>query len=710
MKQVTQSLSNGNVEIVDLPIPSIDKNQLLIKSACSLISGGTERMLINFGNSNILQKAKQHPDKLKDVLNKMFVDGPVSTLDAVSSKLEEPIPLGYSNVGEIIAKGENVSEYKVGDRVVSNGPHAEYVIVNKNLCAKIPEDVTYDEAVFTVPASIGLQGIRLAEPTLGENFLIIGLGLIGLLTAQLLKANGCNVYGIDIDKEKIKIAKSLGIESFSSSNNQDYISWGKKISSNIGVDGVLITAATNSNNPIDIASQVCRKRGRIILIGTSGLKINREYFYKKELTFKVSCSYGPGRYDKSYEEEGLDYPIAFVRWTEKRNFEAVLNILKNKKVDFKSLITNRFKISQAKKAYEFLFQDSNYVGILFDYKDLSLSESNTIKINKNSIQNLNAVSVSVIGAGNYSKRIIMPHLAQTKASLQTITSRNGFDSTFLANKFNFKESSTNTDKIWSDPGTNTVFILTRHNSHAEFIIKALKSGKNVFVEKPLCTTEKELESILKAFKETRNNDGTGPILMVGFNRRFSKFSRLIKKELNNIKSPKSFIYTCNAGFIDKDHWTNNYKIGGGRLIGEACHFLDLIMYLVDSSISDLNIFCTKDDKKCPDTFSLNVKFNDGSIGNINYFANGNKNYQKEQLDVFAGGRIYQIRNFLKLKTWGSSTLKTMRNFKQDKGQKLCVNEFINAVDSSSESPISFEDIYEVQKWILYANKKIGIDS
>ncbi len=710
MKQVTQSLSNGNVEIVDLPIPAFDKNQVLIKTACSLISGGTEKMLINFGQSNILQKAKQHPDKLKDVFNKMMVDGPLSTFDAVSNKLEEPIPLGYSNVGEIIAKGDNVSEYKVGDRIVSNGPHAEYVVVNKNLCAKIPENVIYDEAVFTVPASIGLQGIRLAEPTLGETFIVIGLGLIGLLTAQILKANGCNVYGLDIDNEKIKIAKSLGIESFSSLNNHDSIDWCKKISSNVGIDGVLITAATNSNNPIDIAAQVCRKRGRIILIGTSGLKINRELFYKKELTFKVSCSYGPGRYDKSYEEEGLDYPIAFVRWTEKRNFEAVLSILKNKKVDFKSLITNRFEISQANKAYSFLYENSNYVGILFEYKDLSLSNSNTIEINKNSIEKSNAVSVSVIGAGNYSKRIIMPQLARTKATLQTIISRNGFDSTFLAKKFKFKESSTNVNKIWNNSNTNTVFILTRHNSHADFVIKALKSGKNVFVEKPICTTEKELELISTAFKETRNSDGTGPILMVGFNRRFSKFSKLLKKEFDNIKTPKSFIYTCNAGFIDKEHWTNDYKIGGGRLIGEACHFLDLIMHLAGSRIIDLNIVCTKDEKQCPDTFSLNVKFSDGSIGNVNYFANGNKSYQKEQLDVFTGGKIYQIRNFLKLKTWGSSTLKSIRNFKQDKGQKLCVEEFINSVDNSFESPISFEEICEVQKWILYANKKIGIGS
>ena len=705
MKQVIQSLSDGTIELVDLPIPEVNKNQILIKTSCSLISAGTERMLLDFGNSNIIQKAKKHPDKVKEVINKMIIDGPIATLDAVNNKLEEPIPLGYSNVGEIIAKGDNVSCFKVGDRVVSNGPHAEYVLVNKNLCAKVPDDVFDEDAVFTVLASIGLQGIRLAEPTLGETFVVCGLGLIGLLTAQLLKANGCNVFGLDIDHKKIKIAKDLGIESFASESNSESICWVNRITSNLGVDGVLITAATNSNNPLDIASQICRKRGRIILVGTSGLKINREYFYKKELTFKVSCSYGPGRYDPIYEKEGVDYPIGFVRWTEKRNFDAVLNILRNNKVYFKDLITNRFTILDAKKAYDQLNNDPKTIGILFTYESSPLKRNDTVQVNLDSKSKSSTASVSVIGAGNYSKRIIVPYLSKTNANLETIFSRNGFDSTFIAKKYKFKESSTNVNKIWEDPRTNTVFVLTRHNSHAEFIIKSLKCGKNVFVEKPLCTTQEQLELISEAYMKSRYPDGNGPILMAGFNRRFSKLTEILKKELSNIKSPKAFNYTCNAGYLDNNHWTNDDRIGGGRLIGEACHFLDLIMYLSESKIDDVNIVYAKDDKKCPDTFSLNVRFKNGSIGNINYFSNGNKKYPKEQLEVFAGGKIYQINNFLRLKAWGSSNLNTIRNFRQDKGQENCVKAFIHSVQNSSKSPISFDQLYEVQKWILLANKK-----
>ena len=709
MKQVIQSLADGVIKIIDLPIPAIDKNQILIKTSCSLISGGTEKMLINFGKSNIFQKAKKHPAKVKEVFNKLSVDGIITTFDAVMNKLDEPMPLGYSNVGEVIAIGDEISDYEVGDRVVSNGPHAEYVKVNKNLCTKIPKEVSDEEAVFTVMASIGLQGIRLAEPTLGETFVIIGLGLVGLLTAKLLKANGCNVLGLDIDNQKVKFAKSHGIESFASEENINSIKWINQMTNEIGADGVLITAATDSNNPIDIASEVCRKRGRIILVGTSGLNINREYFYKKELNFKVSCSYGPGRYDPIYEKEGVDYPIGFVRWTEKRNFDAVLNTLKASSIDFKSLITNRFEISEANKAYDALFHDSKNIGILFTYKELDCENKTTIKLNQNTNKVQKTPSVSVIGAGNYAKRILIPYLSKTNANLQTIFSRNGFDSTLIAQRFKFKQSSTNLNNIWEDSLTNTVFILTRHDSHAEYILKALNSGKNVFVEKPICINEKQLTLISEAYQKSRKDDGKGPLLMVGFNRRFSNLTQILKKELTSIKSPKAFNYTCNAGFLDKEHWTNDYQIGGGRLLGESCHFLDLIMYLAESKISEVNIVFAKDEKKCPDTFSLNVKFFDGSIGNINYFANGNKKYPKEKLEVFTEGKIYQINNFLELKAWGSPTFTSKRNFKQNKGQKNCVFEFINAIENSSISPISFEEIYEVQKWILYANKKTKIN-
>ncbi len=704
MKQVIQSLSNGIVELIELPVPEIGDNEILVQTSCSLISSGTERMLINFGESNLFQKAGKNPERVKEVINKVIVDGPFLTYDAVSRKLEEPIPLGYCNVGKVIKKGKSVSNFQLGDRVVSNGPHAEYVKINKNLCAKIPNEVSDEEASFTILSSIGLQGIRLAKPTLGETFVVCGLGLIGLLTAQLLKANGCNVLGLDLDVKKTKLAKALGIKSLNSNNEKEIVSWCMTLTNNIGVDGFLITTATTSNSPIDIASQSCRKRGRIILIGTAGININREYFYKKELTFKVSCSYGPGRYDSIYEENGVDYPIGFVRWTEQRNFESVLEILKQKKFEVKDLISKRFDITQAKSAYELLNSSQSIIGILFQYKDFPAKDNKSVKF-KDWVENKSELKISVIGSGNYAKRVIIPILSKKDINLQTIFSRSGFESTLIAKKYNFKESSTDLNQLWNDNKTNTLFILTRHNTHAEFIIKALKSGMNIFVEKPMCITERELEDIAKAYKDSRRDDGKGPVFMVGFNRRFSSLVQLLRKDLMQINSPKAFSITCNAGYLEKNHWTNNLDIGGGRLIGEACHFLDLIMYLAKSKIIDLNILYSQDEKVCPDTFTLNIKFENGSIGNINYFSNGNKRFQKERLEVFTSGRIYQIQNFQKLKAWGSPNLQTVRKLIQDKGQRECVDIFIESIMNANQSPIPFEEMYEVHKWLLIANKK-----
>ncbi len=707
MKQIIQSLSNGNIELLEVPLPKIGKNQILVKTSCSLISSGTEKMLMNFGQSNLIQKASKNPERVKEVIDKISVDGPFATYDAVTKKLDQPIALGYCNVGKIVEVGSSISGFRVGDRVVSNGPHAEYVLVEKNLCAKIPDEVLDEEAVFVVLASIGLQGIRLAKPSLGETFVVCGLGLIGLLTAQLLKANGCKVLGIDIDSEKLKIANSLGIQTFNSGKINDCIEWCKEITSGIGVDGFLITASTKSNSPIDIASQACRKRGRIILIGTSGISINRSFFYEKELSFQVSCSYGPGRYDPIYEKEGVDYPIGLIRWTEKRNFEAVLEVINSKKMDFRKLITHKYNFSEAVEAYELLAKDFSAIGILFSYDDHQSKEDRIQILNKDiKKQNVyDTFSVGVIGAGNYAGRVLIPALKKTKVNLHTIVSRNGLDSTILAKKFNFGVSGTDPKYIFKNKEINSVFILSRHNSHAEFIVNALKNGKNVFVEKPLCISEDQFKLIIKSYKDSRNSDGTGPLLMVGFNRRFSSLIKLLKKELNNNKSPKAFTFTCNAGFLDKDHWTNDIEIGGGRLIGEACHFLDLITYLADSTIEYIDIVKAKDSKNSPDTFSINVRFEDDSIGNINYFANGNKKFPKERLDIFSSGKIYQINNFIELKTWGSSNLKSIKRLRQDKGQQACINSFIDAVKNSKKSPISFDEICELQRWLLLTNKK-----
>ena len=710
MKQIIQSLSSGNIELIEVPIPQVGKDQILVKTSFSLISSGTERMLINFGKLNLIGKARSNPDKVKDVINKISVDGPLSAIDAVNNKLDQPISLGYCNVGEIVEIGSSISEYKIGDRVVSNGSHSEYVLVSKNLSAKIPEEVQDEDAVFVILASIGLQGIRLAKPSMGETFVVCGLGLIGLLTAQLLKANGCEVIGLDHNQERINIAKKLEINSYNSKNINDCISWCGDITNNKGVDGFLITSATNSNSPIDIASKICRKRGRIILIGTSGISINRNLFYEKELTFQVSCSYGPGRYDPIYEDKGIDYPIQYVRWTEKRNFEAVLQIIKSNKLNLNKLVTHKYEISEAKNAYKLLHEDPSALGIVFSYKTNKKNKENKERLinfadNVSSIDNNEKISASVIGAGNYASRVFIPSLSKNKINLKLIVSRNGLDSAILAKKFNFKQSGTNHNDIWNDNETNTVFVLSRHNSHAEYVINALNSGKHVFVEKPLCISEDQLNLIISAYKNSRKSDGSGPLLMVGFNRRFSSFTQKIKRELETINAPKAFTYTCNAGFIDKLNWNNDTEVGGGRLIGEACHFIDLIMYLSGSKIKNIDIVKAKDNKISPDTFSIIIKFENGSIGNVNYFANGNKKYPKEKLEIFTSGRIYQINNFINLKTWGAPNLKNIRRISQDKGQKACISEFISAIKNSMKSPIPFEEICDLHKFVFLANKK-----
>ncbi len=706
MKQIIQSLSTGSTELINIPVPSIGSGQLLIRSSCSLISSGTERMLLEFGKSNLITKAKKQPEKVKDVINKTLTDGIISTFDAVKQKLDHPIALGYCNVGTIIEIGDSVNGLEVGDRVVTNCSHSEYAVVNKNLCARIPDSVKDNEAVFTVLSSIGLQGIRLAKPTLGETFVVSGLGLIGLLTAQLLIANGCRVLGIDPDPRKIKVAKSIGVETIEATSISDIVDCCMNLTNDIGADGFIITASTSSNSPIDIASRSCRQRGRIILVGVTGLEFNRDNLYKKELSFQVSCSYGPGRYDNSYEKKGIDYPIGLVRWTEKRNFEAVLSLLEKKLINTSILITHQFDLLDYKEAYNILEGESHYLGIILKYKKGEDKINKTLIIeDKTPLNNLDNY-ISVVGAGNYSRRILIPALAKTNIKFHTIVSRNGLDTHQIAKKYDFIQSSTDESNLWKNNNSNSIIIATRHDSHASMIIKSLNSGKNVFVEKPLCIKEDEYNSILSTYNNTRNSNGEGPILMVGYNRRFSPLIKLLKEKISFINSPKSFIYTCNSGNIDKNHWTQDPEIGGGRLIGEACHFIDLIKYLAESNIIDLNIMNLNDNKPLSDTFTIQMKFKDGSIGVLNYFSNGNKRFSKERLEIFSSGSIFCLDNFIKLKAWGVQGFKNKILFKQNKGQQECIKEFIDSVSLRKESPIKADDLFEVQRWLLKASKKL----
>lgn len=705
MKVLLQSLKNGSIQLADVPAPNVCKGNILIKTSLSLISAGTERMLVEFGRDNFINKAIKQPDKVKQVVDKVKNDGVFSTYQSVSDKLDQPIQLGYSNVGEVIEVGEGVSEFKVGDRVISNGPHSEIVLVPKNLACKIPDSVSDEDAVLTVLASIGLQGIRLANPLLGETFLVSGLGLIGILVSKLLLLNGCRVLGIDPDPEKCILASSFGISTQCISRENDNVAWCLKQTNQVGVDGVIVTAATKSSDPIHDAAKACRKKGRIILVGVTGLDLRRDLFYEKELSFQVSCSYGPGRYDENYEKNGNDYPLQYVRWTLKRNFEAILDAVKQKKLNFTSLISKRFEYENAAKAYSYLLENKSVLGILLNYSRDNISPTKTIQINTSNDDNLfnkdEKVVLNFVGAGNYASKVLIPAFRKSGVELRNLCTIGGISSGWVGKKFGFQIASSDLEEVFKDKISNTFVIATRHDSHAKYVIKALNEGKNVFVEKPLCINKKELEVIEEIILKKQKK----PLLMVGFNRRFSPQILQLKKEMEKSNSPKSIIYTCNAGYLPNEHWTNQRDIGGGRLLGEACHFVDLIRFLVGFEIESMEMVHAEDPKACPDTFSIQSKFKDGSIASIHYFSNGNKSFPKERIEVYAAGNIYQLNNFKSLKVFGSSKLKGSKYINQDKGQILCVKAFVDSILGDQKPPIPYNELFEVQNWIFEVLKK-----
>ncbi|WP_345877394.1 bi-domain-containing oxidoreductase [Shewanella algae] len=700
MKQVLQNMAKGESNLVEAPAPSVTRGSLLIDTSISLISAGTERMLVDFGKASLLDKARQQPDKVKMVLEKVQTDGLMTTLEAVQSKLAQPLPLGYSNVGVVNAVGKGVTGFKVGDRVVSNGPHADVVRVPKNLCALIPDNVSDEEASFTVVASIGLQGIRLAEPTLGEAFVVTGVGLIGLLTVQLLRAQGCRVLAIDYDDSKLELAKQFGAEVCNPGRGEDPVAVGMAFSRGNGVDGVIITASTKSNDPVTQAARMSRKRGRIVLVGVTGLELNRADFYEKELTFQVSCSYGPGRYDANYEDKGNDYPYAFVRWTEQRNFEAILDMMASGQVDVKPLITHRFKFEDAAQAYELLTSDKSTLGILLQYQsETSTRHEKTITLNNEATFEASKPVVGFVGAGNYASRMLIPAFKAGGAQLHTIATSGGINGVTHGEKTGFAKTTTDTSSMISDPEINTVAIVTRHNSHAHFVSESLNAGKNVFVEKPLAVTLEELAEVEDTYY-SRASAAAAPILMVGFNRRFSPQVKKMKELLSSVKEPKSFMMTMNAGAIPADHWTQDNEVGGGRIIGEACHFIDLMRYLADSEI--VSVQCRRmgdvdSVEITEDKAAIILGFADGSFGTIHYLANGAANFPKERIEVFAAGRVLQLDNFRKLKGFGWPGFSKMNLWKQDKGQTDCAAAFLNAIESGKESPIPARELFEVAR-------------
>ena len=700
MRQLIQSLADGTTSLVEVPAFQPRRGELLIQTRCSLVSAGTERMLVDFGKANWIDKVRQQPDKVVQVLQKVQNDGALTTFEAVRSKLEQPLPLGYCNVGTVLAVGEGVQGFRSGDRVISNGAHAELVAVPQLLSAPIPEGVSDEAAAFTVLASIGLQGIRLAAPSLGEIFLVSGLGLIGLLTAQLLQAQGCRVLGIDPDPGKCELAASLGIEAFALGNGSSPLPWILERTAGVGVDGALITAATASSEPIHLAAEACRKRGRLVLVGVTGLELRRDLFYKKELTFQVSCSYGPGRYDPTYEQQGHDYPLGFVRWTQQRNFQAVLQALDSGSLRTEPLISHRYSIEQAQQAYDVLTGSDPYLGIILQYPGSANSAQRTIPLPalsaRASSAPIAAPLLSFIGAGNYASRILIPAFARAGARFHTLAASSGLGPSLIGPRHRFCQASTDIAATIADPAAQALVIATRHDSHAGLVQQALAAGKHVFVEKPLCLNVSELDAI-----EASLTHGSG-LLMVGFNRRFAPLLLELRQQLSRLPGPCAFVYTCNAGAIPSDHWTQDPERGGGRLLGEACHFVDLLRHLAGSPIEQLQLLAAADTKPCPDTFSLSLRFADGSIGTVHYLANGSKAFPKERLEVFAAGRVLQLDNFRKLKAWGIPGFRTRRHLAQDKGQRACCGAFLEAITAAGPAPIPVAELLEVQRWLLQA--------
>ena len=703
MKQILQNLGNGETLLAEVPCPARGRGSVLIETSKSLVSIGTERMLIEFGKGSWLAKARSQPDKVKQVIQKIRTDGLWTTLEAVRAKLDTPIPLGYCNVGRVV-ESDDSSGYSVGDRVISNGHHAEVVSVPENLTAKIPANVDDETAAYTVVGAIGLQGIRLLNPTLGERFVVSGLGLIGLLSVQILRAHGCQVLGIDFDPKKLELARQFGAATVDLSVDQDPVKVASDWSHGNGVDGVLITAATRSDQLIHQSATMCRKRGRIVLVGVIGLNLQRADFYEKELTFQVSCSYGPGRYEPNYEQKGMDYPIGFVRWTEQRNFEAVLALMAENKIQTKSLTTHRVSFSKALQGYE-AAGDSAALGIVLEYPlsqqdDQSKFNRQVIVRHSSGDAGKKNTGLGFIGAGSFTTRMLLPLLPGSGLTKKAIVSSTGVTASHAARKFGFETSSSNISDVLDREDIDAVFVTTRHNSHASIVCRALESGKHVFVEKPLAMSDSELEMVRDRMEEYPDK-----CLMVGFNRRFSPHTVALMNWLESTPGPRAIVMTVNAGEIPKEHWTQDPEIGGGRVLGEACHFIDLSRMLARSPMVEIQAMALdRGEGSLGDCVSLTMKFQNGSIATVHYLANGSKSFPKERVEVFAGGNVFCCENFRVSKMIGGN--KKFKTSKQDKGHRHAIEAFINAIKNGTDWPIPGEELLEVSHYTLEAARSV----
>ncbi len=695
MKQVLQNRKSGKVDVAEVPVPIVQPGRVLVRSVASLISAGTERASVESARKSLVQEARERPDLVKAVIEKARTEGLRNTFNAVRGKLASSQALGYSAAGIVMAVGDGVSEFHAGDRVACAGvgfaSHAEVLSVPKNLCVRLPEEVSFENGAFGTLGAIALQGVRLAAPTLGESVVVIGLGLVGQLTVQLLKANGCDVFGLDLDEAKLALAKELGADAVAFSNDEAknaVMSW----TAGRGADAVLITAATDSNQPIELAGEISRMKGRVVVVGMTGLAVPRASYFARELSLQISMSYGPGRYDPNYEERGHDYPVGYVRWTEKRNIEAFLNLVAQKRVGIDPLITHQFNIDDAERAYDLIAGDGNepYLGVVLRYDpERELSRTVALSDTRKRASTEKSVRLGVIGAGGYVQGMLLPHFKQERAEFVSVATASGVTAVDAGKKFGFEKAVSDWKDLIEDPDINLLVIGTRHDSHAELTAHALKNDKHVFVEKPLALNDAELDEVLTAAKGSRGQ------LMVGFNRRFSPLARKAAEFFAGHEGPLSIVYRVNAGRISTSHWIQDASQGGGRIIGEVCHFIDLMQFWIDAppvSIFAEALGASRPDVVNQDSVFITLRFADGSNGNIAYLAEGDKALPKERIEIFGDGKTFVIEDFLTAAAYRNGREEKITLRAQDKGQAEEVKAVCATVLNGSSAPIPLDQL------------------
>jgi len=706
MKQILQNFKTGILSVEDVPVPRVQDNGLLVKNAFSLISAGTERSSVELARKGLIGKAKSRPADVKKLIKLAKKQGIRYAYKTAMNRLDTPTPLGYSSAGIVMEVGKDVQGFKVGDNVACAGggyaSHAEVIFVPENLCVKVPKGIGLDWAAFTTLGSIAMQGIRQADLRVGENVAVIGLGLLGQLTIQILRASGCRVIGIDLESDKIKLAKKCGADN-AILRTENVTNLVEHFTDSRGVDAVIITAATSSNDPFILAPDICRDRAKVVLVGVSKLDFPREPYYRKELSLVLARSYGPGRYDTLYEEAGIDYPIGYVRWTEKRNMEAVLNLMAEEKMNIAPLISHRFKITEAQKAYDIVLgkTEDKPLGILFEY-DIEKQHEAKIIISKSRFALAtmpSAINVGLIGPGNFAKSFLLPNMKYEEVNLAGVADVQGTNAKAVAQKFGYKYCTTNYQELLDDKTISTIFIATRHNLHAQLITESLKAGKHVFCEKPLCITQKELNQIIKVRSMP---SALGTLLLIGYNRRFAPLTKEAKSFLGEKTVPYLINYRVNAGTLSKDHWLLDLKQGGGRIIGEVCHFIDYISYFTGSP---LKIVYAQSLSNSDDNIIATLEYEDGSLGSISYFAVGDADFPKERIEIFGDEKVCVIDDFARA-VFSSEGKQTKTRIPQDKGYKNEIQAFLDAIRNGKKSPISFRQIVETTMATFLINESV----